>query len=554
MIIKTLKTSQISAQIEKLAKDEQLDSSTLFFKLHKSDTYIKTIKEPEYVLYNDDTHGYLSDSKKMIDEHVEFKQLHTIAIQKTNPSSIKLEYKLDISTTKTSASIILLPSSELPYDKFSARELYRALILELNQIKAQNKILVNLFDDEMIKNLKIFIKHLYGGKFTKPLKLPLIKTLESESGANGGLELFFLEKKQEDMELIEVDANEVLAIYEKPTAGRNGLDIFGSIITSDSAIHKKDITSEVDERSIEIVEKDNQKIYKSRLKGFVVLDEKSFYVDNKVKLQTISRLQKQLAKAESNSIEVIVAQDDTNLDSVGDGVELVSYKVHINGHIGAKSTIKANELIIEGATHKESYQEAKYANINRHKGLLRCHEATINLLEGGVVYATNITINDSLGGAVYGENVTIKRVKHNLKVFASNSITIKSISGENNTFKINYRDIPTLLSKVTFLKQELDEHREKLQDAKRNNPQDEPKLNQEINELKKNIELISQSSLSAKVDIQGNIDGINNIIFILPNNEELNYKTTLRNYKPFHIDIKGDYATLSPTTKKVKLK
>ena len=74
-----------------------------------------------------------------------------------------------------------------------------------------------------------------------------------------------------------------------------------------------------------------------------------------------------------------------------------------------------SNLQVDGATHKDSKQFAKSANINRHKGTLRCSAANISLLEGGVVHATTVNIDSSLGGTVYAQDVTISNVKHNLK-------------------------------------------------------------------------------------------------------------------------------------------
>ncbi len=554
MSLKKVKTANITAQLQKVSQDEQINVSKLHFYIHKTDTYIKSIQEPEFVLYNQDIHEYFTNPTKLIDEHIELKQLHSIEIDTIKSSMIGLKYKIITSTNKTEADIIISPESMLPFKSIAIAEFYKQFIQELNHTKAQNMMLINIFDNDMKEQLKTLVKYIYAEKFTKPLKINLIKTIEPIGGDDGGLHLLFLEKKKEDTKLIEVDEGEILAIYEKPRAGTNGLNIYGQMIDSNLVSHHKDIQAYVDTKSIEILMQDQKKIYKSKLKGFVELNENNFYVDNVVKLGSVSRLQQQLVKQEQNSIEVVVTQDDTNLDSVGDGAELISQTIHIAGHVGAKSIIKAQELIIDGATHSDSIQEAKFANINRHKGKLRCHSAKINLLEGGIVYATNVEINESLSGAIYAENVTINRVKHNLKVYASNSITIKSISGENNLFKISYRDIPTLIKKVEFMQSDLDDLRDKLESAKKHSIDMIPFINDKIIALKKDISTITQSSLDAKITIKGNINSINTIIFVLENNEELIYKTTLNSYEPFHIAIDGDYAKLIPTNKQVKLK
>jgi hypothetical protein len=239
------------------------------------------------------------------------------------------------------------------------------------------------------------------------------------------------------------------------------------------------------------------------------------------------------------------------LDSLGEGVELTSETIHINGHVGAKSTLRAVNLTIDGATHKDSSQEAKFATINRHKGRLRCHSAKITLLEGGEVHATNVEIENSLGGTVYAENVTIQNVKSNLKVYASNSITIKRVSGEDNLFKISYKDIPTLNSKYNFLAQEMEELKYKLEGALRHTPSDAPVLKEQINELKTEQEKIINCVKHAKISVQEPFKGLNTITFTFADGEELTYKTDEAAYEPFYLVESGDYITLHPTQKKI---
>lgn len=554
LISKKVKTANITLALQKVALENEIKQSKLFFNINSVDTYIKTVLNPEFIQYNSDIHSYYSTPNKMIDEHVELKQVYSITIEDTNKSPINLIYELNFSLDASSVDIVISPKSNIPYKIYQPKNLYTLMLNELNNIKALNRIIINIFDTQMREKLKAFIHYIYKGNFTKAVKLPIFNGIKPESGVDGGLHLLFLNKKKEDTELIEVDEDEKLAVYEKPTSGKNGFNAYGKTISSDLVAHKKDLECFVDPVSISIEEQDGKKIYKSKLKGFVELNKEKFHVDTKIRIQQISRLQKQLAKDEDNNIEILIAQSDTNLDSVGDGVELISETVHIKGHIGAKSTIKALNLTIDGATHQDSKQEAKFASINRHKGHLRCHSAKINLLEGGTIYATNAEINDSLGGSIYAEHVTINRVKSNLRVFASSSITIKNLLGENNIFKINYRDIPTLMSKIGFLQRDLDDLRYKMEGAKKHSQELIPAINSQINELKEGMRKITQSSLEAFIEIKEFISGINTIIFVLEKNEELIYKTSQKKYESFRIIIENDYAKLYPTTKTIKLK
>lgn len=550
LLTKKFKTKNISATIEKFASENDRSPLEFSFNINGVETYIKTVAEDTFVLYNEDIHDYYKDHDKLINEHVRIRQIYTITVKETPKKIVKLNYSINFSDNNVSPAIILHPESDIPYKKYKPKEIYLLLLKELNNIKALNGILINIFDTQMKEKLKAFVKYLYGGKFVKKIKIPLFNGVEPEVRRNSKLVMRFLQKET-NHQVIEVDEGEVLVDFIKPVFGKNGLNAFGEIVNNDYLKNSEDLKCHVDKKSIEIVENEDKKIYKSRLKGYVHFDENNFYVDNKIKMEHLSRVQDSVAKDEANNIEVIISQNDTSLDSLGEGVELTSETIHINGHVGAKSTLRAVNLTIDGATHKDSSQEAKFATINRHKGRLRCHSAKITLLEGGEVHATNVEIENSLGGTVYAENVTIQNVKSNLKVYASNSITIKRVSGEDNLFKISYKDIPTLNSKYNFLAQEMEELKYKLEGALRHTPSDVPVLKEQINELKTEQEKIINCVKHAKISVQEPFKGLNTITFTFADGEELTYKTDEAAYEPFYLVESGDYITLHPTQKKI---
>ncbi|HEY9204156.1 MAG TPA: flagellar assembly protein A [Sulfurimonas sp.] len=550
LLTKKFKTKNISATIEKFASENDRSPLEFSFNINGVETYIKTVAEDTFVLYNEDIHDYYKDHDKLINEHVRIRQIYTITVKETPKKIVKLNYSINFSDNNVSPAIILHPESDIPYKKYKPKEIYLLLLKELNNIKALNGILINIFDTQMKEKLKAFVKYLYGGKFVKKIKIPLFNGVEPEVRRNSKLVMRFLQKETSH-QVIEVDEGEVLVDFIKPVFGKNGLNAFGEIVNNDYLKNSEDLKCHVDKKSIEIVENEDKKIYKSRLKGYVHFDENNFYVDNKIKMEHLSRVQDSVAKDEANNIEVIISQNDTSLDSLGEGVELTSETIHINGHVGAKSTLRAVNLTIDGATHKDSSQEAKFATINRHKGRLRCHSAKITLLEGGEVHATNVEIENSLGGTVYAENVTIQNVKSNLKVYASNSITIKRVSGEDNLFKISYKDIPTLNSKYNFLAQEMEELKYKLEGALRHTPSDVPVLKEQINELKTEQEKIINCVKHAKISVQEPFRGLNTITFTFADGEELTYKTDEAAYEPFYLVESGDYITLHPTQKKI---
>lgn len=550
LLTKKFKTKNISATVEKFAAENNFSPLEFTFDINGVDTHIKTIADKNFIIYNEDIRNYYSNHEKMVDEHVILKQIYTITIKQTTKRLIKLTYNITFSDNNTTASIILHPESQIPYKQYKAKEIYILLFKELNNIKAANNILVNIFDQQMKDKLKAFVKYLYNDKFISKIKIPLFNGIEPDIRRSSKLIMRFLQKEG-NHQVIEVDEGEVLVDYIKPIFGKNGLNAFGEIVDNNYLSNNSDLKCHVDNQSIEIVENDDKKVYKSKAKGYVHFDKENFYIDNKIKMHRLSRVHDSVAKDETNNIEVIISQNDTSLDSLGEGVELTSETIHINGHVGAKSRLKAVNLTIDGATHQDSRQEAKFAIINRHKGKLRCHSAKIELLEGGEVYATNVEVQNSLSGTIHAENVTIGVVKNNLKVYASNSINIRLVSGENNIFKINYKDVPTLMSKYNFLTNEINDLKYKLERVQKHTLSQVAPTKEQINELKIKQDKIIYGVKEAKITIKEPFRGLNTVTFILNNGEELTYKTAEKAYNDFYIEESENYITLHPTNKKI---
>jgi len=548
---KKLKTANIANSISKFAAEHLLQPNEYTFTLNAIETHIKTTAYDDFVVYPEDIHGYYSDTKKLINEHVEFKQYYTITVKKELKSRIKLKYEIDFSDEAINPHIIIYPDSVIPYKKYKAKDIYILLLKELNNIKAEKKILVKIFDTKMKAKLKAFVKYLYQNKFVKKIKLPLFDGIAPEITKTSKIIKHYLEKEKE-AQVIEVEAGEVLVEFIKPIFGKSGLNAHGKIVNNNHGTNKDDLHVAIDSETIEVIEDEKHKLYKSKTKGFVYLDEKRFYIDNKIRMKRLSRVQNKVAKEEDNNIEVCIEQNDTNIDSLGEGVELTSETIHIKGHVGAKTKLAATNLVIDGATHGDSYQEAKVAEINRHKGKLRCHSAKIKLLEGGEVYATNVTIESALGGSIYAENITIDNIKNNLKVYASHSITIKRVSGEDNLFKIDYKSIPTLNKKYDFLSEDIEDLKYELEGALKHSKSKVQSIKDNINKLKKEQYNIIHSALDAKITLQEPLRGLNTICFDL-NDEEITFKTDAKKYEPFYIERTDTHIILHPVNKKISI-
>ncbi len=541
-----LKTKHIKPAIEKFIAKHLIPPSEADFTLNNVDTLLKSLTIDSFTLFNNDVLKNYLDKEKILNEHISFTQIYTITLKHTKKKEIELLYNIEYGKFATHPKLILSPESKIPAAKYKPVELLNLLYKEINKIKAYHGMLVKIFDEPLKKALKTLVKYIYAKKFIKKVKIPLFDGIEPVLARDAKLIYWFKQKEKKGM-VVEVEADEVLVEYKKPIFGKNGLNAYGEYINSDTAKRISDLEAKIDTQSIYIEEDEFTKKYKAKQKGYVYFDDKTLAVDNTLRLNEVSRNKSILdSDEERNNIELLIKQHDITKDSIGEGVALSSENIHVDGFVGAKSTLEAKYLEIEGATHQESKQFAKYAKINRHKGTLRCHEANIKLLEGGVVHATKATIEHSLSGSVYAQDVIIKQVKSNLKVYATNSITVDLVSGEDNLFEINYKKVPVILSKIEYIQKEIEELRYKKRQAERFHPENVKSIKQKIQEKKDEIKKIQDSYKYATITVKHPFRGLNTITFTIDEEHQLSYKTQSKHYEPFYIEIKDDIIILQP--------
>lgn len=549
---KKIKTKNILKSLNNFALENEISVDKCTYTINKVITYIKARTDVSFNLFNENINIHYHEKEKIANDHVEFKQVYIITIKEQQEPQFKLNYSIDYGQFSTHPKIVIDSDSHMPYKTYKPKDFYILLAKEVNKIKAENGILVNIFDDSMIRNLKGLTKHIYAGKFKKPVRIPIFEGLKPEITIESALILWF-EQKESKNQIIEVEEGELLVEYKKPKYGLNGLNARGEQIDTSSASNIDDFKADIDENSISIVEDEDKKLYSSKIKGYVDYTKDSLKVDTKLTRSKLSRVQDSISQDEDNNIEVLVSQHDTTQDSIGEGVKLKSETIHVNGHIGAKSVLEALKLQIDGATHQDSLQFSKFAKINRHKGTLRCHEAEITLLEGGEIHATNVHVESCIGGIIYAQNVKIDHVKSNLKVYASHSISIRLVSGEENLFKINYKDIPILKSKVDLIHKDIDNLKYTLEEVQRHDKTQVPIIKEKIKKLKDEYETIKNSSKDATITIDKALHGLNVINFALPNGAEIIYKTEAMKYDPFYLEFKDDKVTLHPVNKSINL-
>ena len=242
-----------------------------------------------------------------------------------------------------------------------------------------------------------------------------------------------------------------------------------------------------------------------------------------------------------------------NTNEIALNVELECDNANISGDVLAHSIIDTNRLNVDGTTHVDSTQFAKYAKINTHKGVLRCHEATINLLDHGEVHATTVIVDTATGGSIYAQDIKIKHITDNVNIYASNSINIEFISGDNNNLYIDYEEIPILVSKIDLIKDDIEDLELSLDNAKRDNSSLEKDIDKEIFRLNAELQRIENSSKTAKISIKNTLEGSATIIFNIDDENEIVFETKKEKYSTFELETIKNKIILHPTQQTITL-
>lgn len=545
-INKAVLTRNIDSLLQEYASDTYTPLECCDFNLLGVVTYIKYPNSESYTKISEELfNNYSLNIDNVILDKININQVYKVEIHKSLECNIKLETSIKFDKFTTHPKLVLYPTSHIPYQTMKPIEIYKLLINEINKIKVKNRILINFHSNEMLEDLKKFIRHLYAGKFLKPVLILLFEGVEPELSAQSHLNLIFQSKDSGDHQLVEIEPGETILEYKKPIYGSNGFNCYGKQIEH-GELQANSFDLKIDEESIEVSEHENMLILKSKKRGFVDFCDNHIAVSNLLTIGKVNRIQSKITDDENNDIEVYIAQNDVTQDSVGEGVKLISERIHVSGHTGANSILEATELVIDGATHKDSMIIAKNAFINRHKGTLRCNRADIQLLEGGKIHATYAEIGTCLGGTIYAKDVVIDHVKNHLTIYASNSITIRLISGEDNNFIIDYSKIPVVASEINFITADIDDLKFQLEEEIKRNGKGVENIKTKIQALRAQKNLIKNSTLSATISIKNPLSGLNVIKFVLPNNEEIIYKTLPQKYEEFHLQISEDKVTLLP--------
>ena len=246
--------------------------------------------------------------------------------------------------------------------------------------------------------------------------------------------------------LVPVKKGQLLVEFYRPTQGEEGYDVFGNILVQDVGVVIEDIeevkfangsVKKVEEgRIIKILsEKDGVIIYRNG-----VYDIDTSVSINKVDIKTTGNLNA------DGDVELKIGNGMNNgvEDTIAAGMKVKGKKVVVNGDVGPKATIEAEEVDIKGSVHQDAHIKAKKAKIAICRGTVEADEIEIELSEHAHLTAKNsVVINKAVATKIYAPKVEIKEnMMSSCITTSSESVVVNNVEGGNNIIAIKPLELP----------------------------------------------------------------------------------------------------------------
>jgi len=277
-------TKSILSSIKEYASEQGYALTKLDFTLVGVQTYFKTCNFEAFIKFHEGYKEEYSSKTKLIKDHTRFLQIYKIRVHPKTKKKIHLVYRIEKGEFSTYPIMIISPESRLPLGEISAQDMLKLLHTELNKIKAKNKMMVNLFSNCMIKDLKKFVHTIYTKGFTDEESILLFEGIDPEVAEPSKVINHYLDKteKLDNKNVPEVEESELIITYVKPIYGKAGLNAFGQRIEHGNTNNLAKIEYQIDAETIDVKENELEIKYYSKKRGFVSTLKNKLPISNKI--------------------------------------------------------------------------------------------------------------------------------------------------------------------------------------------------------------------------------------------------------------------------------
>ncbi len=457
-------TSSVVQTIEHFCKEKNLPVQKIDFDLLGFKTEISSSTTDE----KPKTASYPIDTKEWLDKTLSFRQSYDIFLRLATVSS-DFQINVGFGGNKSLTSVIafIKPTSIIT----NLENIEERLETELNKKKLKLGMLVGIYDENMKKNIKTLADYLRAGsKLERDYKIELFTGPEFVPTRDDKMDLVF--QKSEDGAIkpgvFSTTIGSAVMIYLKAKMGVESRDAKGRFLE----VVEPKVSAEVEIKTgdgIEIIDSEDERVYKAKKNGFIVFDGASLDVTEEMALHEVSLKTGSIDAGMDANAKLDITDDNPDSEAIGDNMSVRAAVVNVQGSVGANASITAKEVNIGGQTHRTSKIISTKAHIKNHKGYIEADEVEIDTLEGGEVVAKKATIGTSVGGKIKADECYIKVLGSNNVIETTKLVDIENPQGGENRIVVeaaaNAADMKVLKDleeKISKLQKSVDEKDEYL--------------------------------------------------------------------------------------------
>lgn len=404
----------VAKLLDKISAEKGIERGELSAEIRKVKSYVKAQGSEAFEFVEDISDEIFEDNSASI------KQSYDVAIFHT-----KNERKFHIEVLHNGESIDLICKAgfEIPKNMTEFETLAFAIIA----LKAEQGIILRNLD----KGKNVLYKHLKN--LDSPLKSEfrfcILKSKNFVDSKDGKIDFFISGIDLAKKNIIALKENVKICTYTLPKIGNAGRNLRGEIITPEAKTAFAPSCSDEIKKS----ELDGFYEYTSNKNGFVIFEGNHFSFNNEISLQNAELRDNYnfLGDLETQS-KIIVSTSDEFNDALKSGMKLRANHISVSGNLAENTTLEANEIEINGQTHKSTAIFCKNAKISTHRGILNCESAKISAFEGGIVRCESVEIVQANGGEIEANTISINELFSGANVKFSAKLVVNSLKGGDN--------------------------------------------------------------------------------------------------------------------------
>lgn len=433
-----IETHDVNDEIKNYVMANKLGMSTVDYNILTVRTVISHSNTEETVDYIDNPVDKDIFSVELLrDENISIDQYYEIEIFEKEylPSSIIPKYSI-VSTKSKCSMYLVIPKNQTIVYTDNLLELFK---LDIRKKMIKLGLLIGVFDEgaHVLDGLVAKVRVHGEVRIENDLKMLLMKSVEPIPQIDGELDRLYNHKQDVNDAnrgfVIDVKENEVIMIYKKPTIGFNGRDCFGGIIVTPKPSDKNRCSKKIG-NGIRLEESDEDIKIIATKSGYFNDTINEISVKNELDVQSITFRKTGSVESDLDANIKINVTETNYLNDAIDAVGVDTKDINIQGNVGHNATIVAETVEISGQVHISSEIKADKIKIHRLKGVATGKTVDIDILEQGRIKGETIKIGVANGGLIIGENVYVDVVHGSTIIFASKTIEVKKILGEDNKF------------------------------------------------------------------------------------------------------------------------